>query len=116
MNHDCHGDYIEDMKLYRCFVDSRFFDGLDKPPEVCPGCGRAVVEKFHKTVPNYTRVSQCVVINRFEFTVNSRIENEQAVQRAASKTEHYQSIDRTKRARADVLILPLDIKDFPKKE
>lgn len=83
MNHHCHGDYIEDMALYRCFADSRFFISPEKPPEVCPGCGRAVDEEIHKTVPNYTRVNQCVVIDGKEFVVSSSIENYQAVQHAA---------------------------------
>ena len=50
MNHNCHGDYIEDMKLYRCLRDSSFFAGLDRCPDICPNCQRKVEAIVHSRV------------------------------------------------------------------
>lgn len=85
MNRKCHGDYIEDMGLYRCLLDGSFTEGLKEVPAVCENCRRDVDATVHKTVVNYRRVSQCVVIDNNEFVVSSMVEGLQEAQLSPRK-------------------------------
>ena len=47
MNHDCNGDWVPSIEMYRCFLDGMMVDTKTKPT-VCPNCRRPVVATTHR--------------------------------------------------------------------
>jgi hypothetical protein len=55
VNHECHGDWIPSMKMYRCLYDGRFVDS-QKKPVVCPNCNRGTFPTTVKGRPKLRTV------------------------------------------------------------
>ena len=58
MNHDCHGDYVPALGMYRCLADSTILREVKVQPETCPNCHRRAVPVIHKGYPQRRTVME----------------------------------------------------------
>lgn len=68
MNHNCHGDYSPEHRVYRCLAGSDILADTDLPT-VCPFCDRNVSAVIHKNARRFKRVQDVIEFDESEFVI-----------------------------------------------